>query len=114
MIGAAGGCAAMIRLLNASQAAAQDAAIFTIASLIKWNMGGVQRSFARNQGEAAGLKTLMPKTILRCITYALATVGLRSDWLRLGHAQSSAGEDEVAQLQEVAFLLSCNGLNDSL
>ena len=54
VLATAGGCAAMIRLLNSSQAAAQDAAIFTIASLIKWNVVDVLKSFARNQGEAAG------------------------------------------------------------
>lgn len=49
----------MIRLLEASQAAAQDAAIFTIASLIKWNVVNVQTSFARNRGEAIGFRLLV-------------------------------------------------------
>ena len=40
----------MIRLLSTSQAASQDAAIFTIASLMKWDLAGVRRSFARHQG----------------------------------------------------------------
>ena len=77
MMGAAGGCAAMIRLLNASQAAAQDAAIFTIASLIKWNMNGVQRSFARNQGEAVGCRVLMTQAGSDLTTHAVLPVGLR-------------------------------------
>ena len=49
--GDAGGCAAMIRLLENPEAAAQDASIFTSAALLKWNLAGVQRSFARHQGE---------------------------------------------------------------
>ncbi len=45
----------MIRLLENSQAAAQDATIFTMAGLVKWNLAGVQRSFARHQGEASDM-----------------------------------------------------------
>ena len=40
----------MIRLLDRSEAAAKDAAIFAIAALTKWDLVGMQRSFARNQG----------------------------------------------------------------
>ncbi len=47
----AGGCAAMIKMLSISEAAAQDAAVFTISNLIRWDLPGVQRSFARHQGD---------------------------------------------------------------
>lgn len=71
----AGGCAAMIRLLEASQAAAQDAAIFTIASLIKWNVVDVQTSFARNRGEAVGLRFWVWKTSGRIVCASGAHLG---------------------------------------
>ena len=40
----------MIRLLENPQVAGQEAAIFTFTSLCRWNVAGVQRSFARHQG----------------------------------------------------------------
>ncbi|KAK9817432.1 hypothetical protein WJX74_002747 [Apatococcus lobatus] len=46
----AGGCPALIRLLSIPHPSAQDAAIFTTASLVKWNLAAVQRSFACFRG----------------------------------------------------------------
>ena len=47
----AGGCKAIVNLLKHDSTAVQDAAVFATASLMKWNLADVKRSFAHNEGE---------------------------------------------------------------
>ncbi|KAK9837925.1 hypothetical protein WJX74_007911 [Apatococcus lobatus] len=69
-----GGCKAIVNLLKHDSTAVQDAAVFATASLMKWNLGDVKRSFAHNEGISAlliGLRfqyihnVLEPKTLRR-------------------------------------------------
>lgn len=46
----AGGCKAIVNLLKHDSTAVQDAAVFATASLMKWNLADVKRSFAHNEG----------------------------------------------------------------
>ncbi|KAK9817441.1 hypothetical protein WJX74_006164 [Apatococcus lobatus] len=94
-----GGCDVMIRLLSSPHAAAQDAAVFTLASLIKWDLRGVQQCFARHDGISGLLNRiwmwhqkgeLRPSVLQECIEIICLLMP------SAGHAQDQMSGDALA------------------